>query len=123
MAIALNGLGRAYLALDQLQPARHNFREALGLTARPPFFPLLIDGLVGVAALLVHQGNRSQALETLSVALAQPACEPQTRSWAEQLLSASAALSAVRPETPPPPAEALEALVAMLLATGSILES
>ncbi|HMR63605.1 MAG TPA: BTAD domain-containing putative transcriptional regulator, partial [Anaerolineae bacterium] len=123
MAIALNGLGRVYLALDQLQPARHNFREALGLTASPPFFPLLIDGLVGVAALLVHQGNRSQALEILSVALAQPACEPQTRSRAEQLLSASAALSAVRPETPPPPAEALEALVAMLLATGSILES
>jgi predicted ATPase/DNA-binding SARP family transcriptional activator len=87
MASPLNSLGNVHNALGEYQAAKACFQEALSTAMQAQMPYLLLDGLVGTAALLAREGKTERALELAALARRHPASTRQTRDRAGQLLS------------------------------------
>ncbi len=59
--------------------ARRHFEKALRLALDSRLFPLLVDGLIGIAQLLKDVGDERQAISFLLAALNHPTCRQETK--------------------------------------------
>lgn len=87
MAIVLRQQGAVDLAQGDLSAARTKLLRALEIATELRTTPLVLDILVGFAALEADRGNTERAVQLASLAAQQPASEYETRSHAEQLLA------------------------------------
>jgi tetratricopeptide (TPR) repeat protein len=87
MAIASLNLGRLNVTLGQEPQAKNYLQAGLKLAKETQYMPLMIDGLISIAMLLAHIGDKQRALDILIPTLNHPAGEPQMRARAEQLLA------------------------------------
>jgi hypothetical protein len=65
--------------------ARRCFLEALEVAKEAQIAPVMLDALLGVAALRTREGDLASALEIVLHVLQNPACSQDTRDRAEQL--------------------------------------
>ncbi|MBE7472854.1 MAG: hypothetical protein DPW09_27455 [Anaerolineae bacterium] len=86
-ATAWLNLGRLNVSLGKVYQAKRYLRAGLKLAREFHYQPLIVDGLISMALLLVQQGHKQRALEVLIPALNHPAGEPQMRARAEQILA------------------------------------
>jgi tetratricopeptide (TPR) repeat protein len=85
LAQTLNQLGLTLLAQADRPEARRCFLEALRVARDAQIAPVMLDALLGVAALRAGAGDRGAALELLLHVYQHPACAQDTRDRAEQL--------------------------------------
>lgn len=88
IAISLNYLGRVAGDLGELEESKKFFYEALKTVMDIRAIPLALDILVGLAAILVKEGQTRQAVDLLRIALHHPATGQEVKNRAEQLLTA-----------------------------------
>jgi predicted ATPase len=65
MALTLNRLGRAQLEGDRLAQAEASFQQALRLARDVQAMPVLLESLIGLAAILLREGEAERALAWL----------------------------------------------------------
>jgi predicted ATPase/DNA-binding SARP family transcriptional activator len=121
MATALNNLGRLSVTLAQHRRAKAYLKDALTMASEIQFMPLIIDGLISVAALLVQGPDKQPALDILVPILDHPAIEPQMHARATQLLAGLTSGAPAEILAKAKPTSRLETVVAGLLAEGSLL--
>lgn len=80
-------LGLAAGKLDEPVTARAYLSEALKLAQDSQAIPLVMDALVGWAALLVKEGQNEQALEILALTLSHPASSRDNQDRAARLVA------------------------------------
>jgi predicted ATPase/DNA-binding XRE family transcriptional regulator len=85
LAQTLNQLGQTLLVQAEQLGARRCFFEALRVAWDAQIAPVMLDALLGVAALHAAEGNRAAALELALHIHQNPACAQDTRDRAEQL--------------------------------------
>jgi predicted ATPase len=85
LAQTLNHLGQTLLIDQDWAGARGCFLEALAVAKEAQIAPVLLEALVGIAALRTAQGDKESALELVLHALQNPACSHEARDRAEQL--------------------------------------
>ncbi len=86
-ANGLNNLGFAFCALGEYQRAKKCFHQALETAMDTHSVHLALEALVGIATLLVKEGEKEQALELVAYTLDHPALCREVRHRAEHLLS------------------------------------
>jgi predicted ATPase len=122
MATALNHLARLNIVLGELPQAREHLKAGLTLAVEIHYIPLIIEGLITVSMWLAQAGDQPQVLSILIPTLNHPAVEPQMRTRAEQLLAGLTGAPLAELAAQVEPAETIEAIVARLLAPGSVLD-
>jgi predicted ATPase/DNA-binding XRE family transcriptional regulator len=85
LAQTLNQLGMTLLVREDRPEARRCFLEALEVAKEAQIAPVMLDALLGVAALRVAEGDNESALELMLHILQNPASTHDTRDHAEQL--------------------------------------
>ncbi|MCP4418619.1 MAG: tetratricopeptide repeat protein [Chloroflexi bacterium] len=110
ISISLINLGDVACALGELDASRRAFHEALRLTLAIQALPLALDGLVGLAGLLLADEQAEQAVRLLQLARHHPVSSRETQEKAAQQLEILGAIS-----DEPGELEDLEAVVAELL--------
>ena len=85
LAQTLNQLGMTLLVREDGPGARRCFLEALEVAKEAQIAPVMLDALLGVAALRRGKGATGSALELVLHILQNPACTRETRDRAEQL--------------------------------------
>jgi predicted ATPase len=85
LAQTLNQLGMTLLVREDRAGARRCFLDALGVAKEAQIAPVMLDALLGVAALRTREGDLASALEIVLHVLQNPACSQDTRDRAEQL--------------------------------------
>jgi tetratricopeptide (TPR) repeat protein len=85
LAQTLNQLGMTLLVREDRAGARRCFLEALEVAKEAQIAPVMLDALLGVAALRRAEGDMGSALELVLHVLQNPACTQDTRERAEQL--------------------------------------
>jgi predicted ATPase/DNA-binding SARP family transcriptional activator/Tfp pilus assembly protein PilF len=110
ISISLINLGEVTCLLGELDTSRRAFHEALRLTTAIQAQPLALDGLVGLADLLLANEQPEQAIRLLQLARHHPASSRETEEKAAQQLELLGGVS-----TPPAELEDLETVVAELL--------
>jgi predicted ATPase len=85
LAQTLNRLGRSLLAQADWPAARSCFAEALKLARVAQIAPVMLDALLGMAALRAQEGTPAAALELVLHILHDPAGSHTTHARAEQL--------------------------------------
>jgi predicted ATPase/DNA-binding XRE family transcriptional regulator len=85
LAQTLNQLGMTLLVCEEREEARRCFLEALGVAKEAQIAPVMLEALLGVAALRTRAGDMGSALELVLQVLQNPACSQETRERAEQL--------------------------------------
>lgn len=86
MATALDYLGNVLQALGKQKEAQEHFYRALQMAMDIQAFPLVLDILVGLAALQVRVGKTDRAMQLLHLVWVHPAGEQESRMKAERLL-------------------------------------
>jgi predicted ATPase/transcriptional regulator with XRE-family HTH domain len=85
LAQTLNRLGQSLLAQADWPAARGCFAEALGVARAAQIVPVMLDGLLGIAALRAQEGAPAAALELVLHILHDPAGSHTTHARADQL--------------------------------------
>jgi predicted ATPase/DNA-binding XRE family transcriptional regulator len=85
LAQTLNQLGQTLLIQADRAGARRCFLEALGVAKEAQIAPVMLDALLGIAALRKGEGDTESALELVLHVLQNPACSQETRDRAQQL--------------------------------------
>ncbi|RPI79070.1 MAG: hypothetical protein EHM45_04245 [Desulfobacteraceae bacterium] len=83
----LINLGFAYLGNGELQQAELSFLEALEKISGIQAVALMLEALVGMAALMARKGLLETALRTAGFVLNQPSISICTHKWIERLLN------------------------------------
>jgi tetratricopeptide (TPR) repeat protein len=83
----LINLGFAYLGNGALQQAESSFLEALRVVMDIQATSLILEALVGLAALMTRKGLLETALQTAGFVLNQPSISICTYKWIEKLLT------------------------------------
>jgi tetratricopeptide (TPR) repeat protein len=91
LAQTLNQLGQTLLVREEREEARRCFLEALEVAKEAQIAPVMLDALLGIAALRSSQGDNETALELVLHVLQNTACSQDTRDRAEQLRTELAA--------------------------------
>jgi tetratricopeptide (TPR) repeat protein len=77
MAQALSHLGVTTIALGDYTQAQRIFHEAYQAAAAGQLLPIALDALMGLATVLVHDGQQAKAVELLVHILNHPACSQE----------------------------------------------
>jgi predicted ATPase/DNA-binding XRE family transcriptional regulator len=85
LAQTLNRYGQSLIAQADWPMARRCFLEALAVAKHAQITPIVLDGLLGMAALQVQEGNVESALEVVLHVLQDPAHTQGVHNRAEQL--------------------------------------
>jgi predicted ATPase/DNA-binding XRE family transcriptional regulator len=85
LAQTLNHLGHTLLVREEREGARRCFLEALAVAKEAQITPVMLDALLGVAALRMEERDKGSALELVLQVLQNPACSQDTRERAKQL--------------------------------------
>src|SRR5439155_13702548 len=85
LAQTLNRYGQSLIAQADGPMARRCFLEALAVARSAQITPIVLDGLLGVAALQAEEGNLESALEVVLHVLQDPAHTQGVHKRAEQL--------------------------------------
>jgi predicted ATPase/DNA-binding XRE family transcriptional regulator len=85
MTGTLRDLGQTALALGQMAEAQRHFGEMLALAAQAKLAPRLVDALVGIAQLEMHEGDPVAALRLLNQVIQHPATQRESKDRAERL--------------------------------------
>jgi predicted ATPase/DNA-binding XRE family transcriptional regulator len=85
LARTLNHLGELLLAQGDVAEARACFLDAVRVVRDAELAPIVLDALLGLAALRGEEGRPEQALELLIPILSHPAATEQARARAERL--------------------------------------
>jgi predicted ATPase/transcriptional regulator with XRE-family HTH domain len=85
MTGTIRDLGQTALAVGQIAEAHQYFGEMLTLAAQAQLAPRIVDALVGIAQLEVHEGNPVAALTLLTQVIQHPATQRESKDRAERL--------------------------------------
>jgi predicted ATPase/Tfp pilus assembly protein PilF len=85
LAQTLNRYGQSLIAQADWPTARRCFLEALAVARHAQITPIVLDGLLGIAALQVEEGNVESALEVVLHVLQHPAHTQGVHKRIEQL--------------------------------------
>lgn len=101
LAISKINLGEVYTGLEQYDQAHHNFHQAVVLTRDSNNVPMLLEAIMGIAALWRAQGESKKAREWLQMVAHHPQTKAESRTRAKQLLNHSnhSPLSTIAEET------------------------
>ena len=108
MALTLNRLGRVQIEAGHLSSARASLRRALRLAHQVQAAPVLLEGLLGVASLLVRDGRAEQAAALVVFVAQHPACTRDLLPDVERLRREIHAFSLTAGNCPPSLEAALE---------------
>jgi tetratricopeptide (TPR) repeat protein len=92
LAQTLNQLGMALLVRADRPGAHRCFQEALEVAKEAQIIPVMLDALLGVAALHRRKGDTGSALELVLHILQNPACSQETPSLVLRHKSGSCAV-------------------------------
>jgi predicted ATPase/transcriptional regulator with XRE-family HTH domain len=81
----LNQLGQTLLVREEREGAQRCFLDALAVAKEAQIAPVMLEALLGIAALRAAEGDSQSALELVLQVLENPACTRDTRDRAEQL--------------------------------------
>jgi DNA-binding SARP family transcriptional activator/predicted ATPase len=99
LAISKINLGEVYTGLEQFEQARHTFYQAITLTRDAGNVPMLLEAVMGVAAMWVAEGQKEVADSWLRLVAHHPQATAEIRTRAEQFLNAKLPGSASTPDT------------------------
>ncbi len=85
MALTLNRLGKAQTEAGRLSQAGESLRRAVRLARQVDALPVLLEGLLSIASLMVRDGRPDQAWVLLSFVAQHPACTRDLRPDVERL--------------------------------------
>jgi tetratricopeptide (TPR) repeat protein len=85
MAQSLNNVGNVFLEMNEPLEAQKCFREALSIAKNAGLVPVMLDALLGNAALQASEGLYETALKTLAHIKDHPASTQSMKSRAEKL--------------------------------------
>ncbi len=95
-AIALTSLGDVTCSQGEHTVSEHYYRRALEIAHDIQRTPVMLSALVGLASLMLHTGQRQEAVEMLAVTLDHPALDDTTHEQAERLRIALAPAMSVQ---------------------------
>jgi DNA-binding CsgD family transcriptional regulator len=87
LAGSSSGMARAALLLDDLPASREHFRRSLELAVEIQHVPLTLFVVTGVGEMLIASAQPNDGLILVDMALAHPAVDSQTKSWAQRVRS------------------------------------
>ncbi len=92
MLQALNSLGAVYLALNANAEARAAYDELLSIAGYEQILPEALDALIGIAYVLLGEGELEEAQVIVSLALDHPLIRYESKNHAEQICTELKAL-------------------------------
>ena len=92
MLQALNNLGAVYLALGAYPEARSAFCESLSIAGNEQILPEALDALIGIAYILMQEGDFEGALALVLLAINHPLFRVKSKILAERINTKSNAL-------------------------------
>jgi tetratricopeptide (TPR) repeat protein len=92
MLQALNSLGAVYLTLGAYPEARSAFCESLSIAGHEKILPEALDALVGMAHILMDEGDLGEALAIVLLALNHPLSRIESKARAEGICTKLTAL-------------------------------
>ena len=94
MLQALNNLGGVYVALGAYPEARSAFCESLSIAGNEQILPEALDALIGIACILMQEGDFKGALALVLFAINHPIFRVESAAHAERIHTESIALLA-----------------------------
>lgn len=86
IARALNQLGATALSTGALADARRSFLQAIAIAKEAQALPDMIYGVIGLATVLITEGQREQALELAYQVVTHPTCTTDLQVRARQII-------------------------------------
>ncbi len=77
--VSLIRLGEVAFRQKAYGEARRRYQKAMRLALHSQLFPMMVDGLIGIAQLLKEEGDERQAISFLLVSLNHPTCRQETK--------------------------------------------